>query len=563
MSEQEEKEIPIDPKLLDYDKEVDSSAQLPPTNQALSIQPALASNPFQSFRTHQHDYAPSTQQEIPRQQPVDSRNQPQSHLDQPAHLQQFSSYQPRLQHHELSPRSQFARLRPSQDSENSHQQQGFSHYQATPSGYEHNQPHYQRDQPVPVQQQPLHQSHLYHHQLPPRLQFASLRHSQDDQDDQDSHQQQGFLHYQAIPSSELSLSADTRDYLRQSIHRHELPTPARVVEPAPNFDQMMHGSININNTPSTQPRAAAATPAQQNTRGVRGVPRRERAAQHDRSPTPTERATGASQRDRSSSSGSSGPAFGGRIPPHVARARYLLPGEVPLEPVEGRVNQPNDRRASRASRPRRGAVAPAKQRARKQTVHSQGRRQPRPAGPPLPPPSPYVPRILDASPYRDEFTCDLCPVDQPGGPARFGWRDHLQQHKADVHRRYEAPYDVDQVPLPRRYAPGSKSIKHRTAMRHWLGAGRSTTPCLPCVDRDRRCIVSPSASRCIECIVSDNGSYCGAAGVKFVLMNERYRDEERYKGKYGGRGKKDEEDEGKGEGKGKGKGKKRKREDDE
>ncbi|KAM0798274.1 hypothetical protein BDR22DRAFT_974749 [Usnea florida] len=127
---------------------------------------------------------------------------------------------------------------------------------------------------------------------------------------------------------------------------------------------------------------------------------------------------------------------------------------------------------------------------------------------------PYVPQGPDTSEGHTQFRCDLCPV-------VVARRDILQMHKAQVHGMTESPFfpESGSVNMPP-YLEGvtlENSTGHSwRAFRVFQGGALSSSPCQPCMSRGIDCIVSPFlSSQCARCNFNDNGSYCGAAGVRY------------------------------------------------
>ena len=131
---------------------------------------------------------------------------------------------------------------------------------------------------------------------------------------------------------------------------------------------------------------------------------------------------------------------------------------------------------------------------------------------------PYVPQGPDTSEGHTKFECDLCPV-------VVARRDILQMHKAQVHGMTESPFfpESGSVNMPP-YLEGvtlENSTAHSwRAFRVFQGGGLSSSPCQPCMSREIDCIVSPFlSSQCARCNFNDNGSYCGAAGVRYRYVS--------------------------------------------
>ena len=82
------------------------------------------------------------------------------------------------------------------------------------------------------------------------------------------------------------------------------------------------------------------------------------------------------------------------------------------------------------------------------------------------------------------------------------------------------PQHSSTVPLsvPRRLVgitKGTGNHHHRSAWRTLDGGSLSSRPCHSCTARNLPYIVnSGTSSRCVECILSDNGSHCDATGVQ-------------------------------------------------
>ena len=131
---------------------------------------------------------------------------------------------------------------------------------------------------------------------------------------------------------------------------------------------------------------------------------------------------------------------------------------------------------------------------------------------------PYVPQGPDTSEDHANFGCDLC-------PAIVARRDILQLHKAQVHSMTESPFlpesgSVDMPPYLEGVTLESSSYHSRHALRIFQGGALSSSPCQPCKSRGFDCIVNPFlSSLCVRCNYYDNGSYCGAAGVKYRYMS--------------------------------------------
>ena len=131
---------------------------------------------------------------------------------------------------------------------------------------------------------------------------------------------------------------------------------------------------------------------------------------------------------------------------------------------------------------------------------------------------PYVPRGPDTSEDHANFGCDLCPV-------IVARRDILQIHKAQFHGMTESPFvpesgSVDMPPYLKGVTLESCSKHSRHALRIFNGGALSSSPCQPCKSRGLDCIVNPFlSSLCVRCSYYDNGSYCGAAGVKYRYVS--------------------------------------------
>ena len=131
---------------------------------------------------------------------------------------------------------------------------------------------------------------------------------------------------------------------------------------------------------------------------------------------------------------------------------------------------------------------------------------------------PYVPRGPDTSEDHTSFRCDLCLV-------IFARRDILQMHKAQVHGMTEAPFlpesgIMNTPPYLEGVTLEGSSYHSQQALRIFHGGALSSSPCQPCLLRGEECIVNPFlSSRCARCSYSDNGSYCGAAGVKYRYVS--------------------------------------------
>ena len=132
---------------------------------------------------------------------------------------------------------------------------------------------------------------------------------------------------------------------------------------------------------------------------------------------------------------------------------------------------------------------------------------------------PYLPYTFDTSPDHATFFCDLC-------PSLFPRRDLLQLHKARLHSVTEMPYLPTSGALTKpqylqSVTPESGTKHSRSALRVFEGGGLSRGPCQPCLLRGTDCIVNPFASsKCAFCNFRDNGSYCGAAGVKYMYVRQ-------------------------------------------
>ena len=126
----------------------------------------------------------------------------------------------------------------------------------------------------------------------------------------------------------------------------------------------------------------------------------------------------------------------------------------------------------------------------------------------------YVPRGPDTFPDRKVYFCDVC-------PGTFPRRDILQAHKAEIHGLAETPYLPDSRVIEKPQYLINVTYENATehsglALRTFEGGGLSTSPCEPCVTKRLDCIVNPSVSaKCCYCSHRDNGSICGAAGVKY------------------------------------------------
>ena len=131
---------------------------------------------------------------------------------------------------------------------------------------------------------------------------------------------------------------------------------------------------------------------------------------------------------------------------------------------------------------------------------------------------PYAPLGPDTFTDHASFRCDIC-------PEVLANRDALQMHKTRVHGVIEYPLmpKSGTVTIPP-YLKGltlEKSTKHSSrALRIFQGGALSSSPCQPCISRGLDCIVSPIlSSKCSLCAYYDNGSYCGAAGVKYRYVS--------------------------------------------
>ena len=120
----------------------------------------------------------------------------------------------------------------------------------------------------------------------------------------------------------------------------------------------------------------------------------------------------------------------------------------------------------------------------------------------------------DTSHDHKNFCCHLC-------PEVFARRDMLQMHLFRIHDFTEMPYQPDRGTIDRpSFLTGvtrDNATDHSSrALRIWEGGGLSTSPCQPCISKGMDCVVSPLvSSRCSFCCYRDDGSYCGAAGVKY------------------------------------------------
>ncbi len=121
----------------------------------------------------------------------------------------------------------------------------------------------------------------------------------------------------------------------------------------------------------------------------------------------------------------------------------------------------------------------------------------------------------DTSFNHRNFYCHLC-------PEVFARRDILQMHQFRIHDFTEMPYLPDSGVIDRpSFLTGvtrDNATDHSNrALRIWEGGGLSTSPCQPCISKGMDCVVNPSvSSKCSFCCYRDDGSYCGAAGVKYL-----------------------------------------------
>jgi len=122
----------------------------------------------------------------------------------------------------------------------------------------------------------------------------------------------------------------------------------------------------------------------------------------------------------------------------------------------------------------------------------------------------YVPLAGDTSDDHTVFVCDVCYENHDR-------RDLLQIHKRSDHQLVEIPSNLGchglQFPdYLRASSTTSQQILSQSIFAH---GGLSPSPCEPCQERGQACVVDPhSSSKCSVCAAYDNGSYCGAAGVK-------------------------------------------------
>ncbi len=113
------------------------------------------------------------------------------------------------------------------------------------------------------------------------------------------------------------------------------------------------------------------------------------------------------------------------------------------------------------------------------------------------------------------FYCHLC-------PEVFARRDMLQMHQFRIHDFTEMPYlpesgAIDRPSFLTGVTRDNATDHSNRALRIWEAGGLSTSPCQPCIAKGMDCIVNPLvSSRCSFCCYRDDGSYCGAAGVKYL-----------------------------------------------